>query len=144
MRCTIMIDGWIDKKRRTIINFLVSNRKWTMFLKSIDVSAISKTTEKVFEKWITLLKRWENTMSFKLWQIIQQTTKRKRLCAPCIAHCVNLMLEDYEKKIPIHEEIILKGKKKKNITFFYSRTSLISLLQYFKKGIYFVALVHLT
>ena len=39
MGCTIMTDGWTDKKRRTIINFLVNNPKGTMFLKSIDVSA---------------------------------------------------------------------------------------------------------
>ena len=46
--CTIMIDGWTDKKRRTIINFLVNSPKGTVFLKSIDASAISKTIEKVF------------------------------------------------------------------------------------------------
>ncbi|XP_027941001.1 uncharacterized protein LOC114194784 [Vigna unguiculata] len=38
-------------------------------------------------------------------------TKRKRLFwTPCAAHCVDLMLEDYEKKIPIHEETIPKGR----------------------------------
>ncbi|XP_068466227.1 uncharacterized protein [Phaseolus vulgaris] len=49
MGCTIMIDGWTDKKRRTIINFLVNNPKGTVFLKSIYAYAISKTAEKVFE-----------------------------------------------------------------------------------------------
>jgi len=47
--CTIMTDGWTSKKRRTIINFLVNSPKGTVILKSIDASAISKTTEKVFE-----------------------------------------------------------------------------------------------
>jgi len=60
-------------------------------------------------------------------------TKRKRLFwTPCAAHCVDLMLEDYEKKIPIHEETIPKGKK--ITTFIYSRSSLICLLQHFTKG----------
>ncbi|RDX71444.1 hypothetical protein CR513_49209, partial [Mucuna pruriens] len=47
--CTIMIDGWTDKRRRMIINFLVNNPKGTIFLKSIDASTILKTVEKTFE-----------------------------------------------------------------------------------------------
>jgi len=31
MGCTIMIDGWTDKKRRKIINFLVNSPKETYF-----------------------------------------------------------------------------------------------------------------
>src|ERR1044072_4960266 len=41
--CTIMTDGWIDRRRRTIINFLVSSPMGTVFLKSIDASHFSKT-----------------------------------------------------------------------------------------------------
>nr|KYP74597.1 hypothetical protein KK1_007283 [Cajanus cajan] len=49
IRCTIMISGWIDKKSRTIRNFLVNNPKGTMFFKFINASVISKIIEKVFE-----------------------------------------------------------------------------------------------
>jgi len=43
--------------------------------------------------------------------------KGKRLFwTPCVAHCVDLMLEDYE-KIPIHETI---RKGKKNTTFIFN------------------------
>lgn len=41
-----MIDGWTDKKIRTIINFLVNSPKGKNVLKSIDASVISKTTGK--------------------------------------------------------------------------------------------------
>jgi len=44
---TIMTDGWTDKRRRTILNFLVNNPKGTIFLKSIDASAISKIANKI-------------------------------------------------------------------------------------------------
>jgi len=44
-----MINGWINKKRRTIINLLVNSPKGTMFMKSIDAPTISKIAEKVFE-----------------------------------------------------------------------------------------------
>jgi len=45
-----MSDGWTDKKRCSICNFLVNNHKGTIFfLSSVDTSNISKTADKVFE-----------------------------------------------------------------------------------------------
>ena len=43
-RCTIITDGWNDKKIRT--NFLVNNPNGIVFVNSIDASAISKITDK--------------------------------------------------------------------------------------------------
>eukprot|EP00253_Pinus_taeda_P032330 PITA_32330 len=37
--CTVMSDGWTDQKGRTLIKFLVSCPKETMFIKSVDASA---------------------------------------------------------------------------------------------------------
>ena len=37
--CTVMSNGWTDQKGRTLINFLVSGPKGTMFMKSVDASA---------------------------------------------------------------------------------------------------------
>ncbi|KAE9615327.1 putative ribonuclease H-like domain-containing protein [Lupinus albus] len=47
--CTIMTDGWTDKRMRTILNFLVHSPKGTVFLKSIDASHISKTADMIFK-----------------------------------------------------------------------------------------------
>jgi hypothetical protein len=41
--CTLMADGWTDRWRRTIINFLVYCPKGTIFIKSVDASQHSKT-----------------------------------------------------------------------------------------------------
>jgi len=47
--------------------------------------------------------------------------KRKKLYwTPCAAHCIDLMLEDFEKKIPLHHDTIANGKK--ITTYIYSRT----------------------
>jgi len=142
MGCTIMIDGWMDKKRRTIINFLVNSPKGTVFLKFIDASAISKTSEKVFEMIDNVVEEvgednviqvvTDNAANYKAAGQMLMAKRKKLFWTPCAAHCVDLMLEDYEKKIPIHEETISKGKK--ITTFIYSRTSLICLLQHFTKG----------
>ena len=40
--CSLMSDGWIDGKRRCLINFLVNSPIGTWFMKSIDASDIIK------------------------------------------------------------------------------------------------------
>jgi len=59
--------------------------------------------------------------------------KRKKLYwTPCAAHCIDLMFEDFEKKIPLHQDTIANGKK--ITTYIYSRTGLISLLHKYSGG----------
>uniref|UniRef100_A0A0A9C5X0 DUF659 domain-containing protein n=1 Tax=Arundo donax TaxID=35708 RepID=A0A0A9C5X0_ARUDO len=42
--------------------------------------------------------------------------KRKMLYwTPCAAHCIDLMLEDFEKKIDLHKTTIQKGRKNINL-----------------------------
>jgi hypothetical protein len=47
--CTLMSDGWTDRKERTLINFLVNCPTGTIFVESIDASGYVKTGEKLFE-----------------------------------------------------------------------------------------------
>ena len=42
--CTIMSNGWIDQRGRTLLNFLVSCPKGTMFMIFVDASAHIKDT----------------------------------------------------------------------------------------------------
>lgn len=46
--CTIMSGGWIDKRRRTILNFLVIRTKCIVLLESIQASYLSNEWE-IFE-----------------------------------------------------------------------------------------------
>ena len=52
--CSFMLDGWTDRKERTLVNFLVNFSKRTMFMQCIDASSMIKTGEKMFE----LLEKW--------------------------------------------------------------------------------------
>ena len=52
--CSIMSDGWTDRKGITLVNFLVNCSKGIMFMKSINASSMVKTGEKMFE----LLDEW--------------------------------------------------------------------------------------
>jgi hypothetical protein len=47
--CTLMADGWTDRCRRTLINFLVYCPKGTVFIKSVDASQHSKTADMLFK-----------------------------------------------------------------------------------------------
>jgi hypothetical protein len=59
--------------------------------------------------------------------------KRKSLFwTPCAAHCIDLILEDFEKKLEVHQVTIVKGRK--ITSYIYSRTILISMLRHFTNG----------
>ncbi|KAL4300407.1 uncharacterized protein LOC107607456 [Arachis ipaensis] len=47
--CTIMVDGWTDRCRHTLINFLIYCPKGTIFLKLVDTSHVSKTADTLFK-----------------------------------------------------------------------------------------------
>jgi len=53
----------------------------------------------------------DNVANYKVVGQMLMVKRRRLFWTPCASHCFDLMLEDYEKKIPIHEDTIPKGKK---------------------------------
>ena len=56
--CSVMADGWIDERQRTLINFLVYCPKGVLFLKSVDTSPIIKNSDallKIFDEIVLLV-----------------------------------------------------------------------------------------
>ena len=41
--CSLMADGWRDRRGRSLINFLVNTPRGSMFIESVDASAYSHT-----------------------------------------------------------------------------------------------------
>ncbi|GJR04378.1 zf-BED domain-containing protein [Tanacetum coccineum] len=140
--CTLMTDGWSDRKNRPICNFLVNNPKGTIFLASIDTSDISKTKEKVFAMLDDFVKKiseehvvqvvTDNAANYKAAGEMLMNKRNKLFWTPCAAHCIDLMLEDFEKKIKEHKVTIVKGRRV--VSFIYNRTRLICLLKEFSNG----------
>ncbi|CAN1841571.1 hypothetical protein LINPERHAP1_LOCUS36532 [Linum perenne] len=140
--CSIMSDGWTDRKRRSICNFLVNSPKGTVFIESLDTSHYSKNTQKVFEMLDEVVEKVgeENviqviTYNASAYKAVGAKLMEKRqhlFWTPCAAHCLDLMLEDLEKKLPIHKTTIAKGRKITN--YIYGRAMLISMLKDFTKG----------
>lgn len=73
----------------------------------------------------------DNAANYKAAGDLLMQKRKQMYWTPCAAHCIDLMLEDFEKKIPLHKNTIASGKK--ITTFVYARTSLVSLLHKFTK-----------
>ncbi|PNX74391.1 HAT family dimerization domain containing protein, partial [Trifolium pratense] len=86
--CTIMSDGRTDK-RRTILNFLVNSPK----------------VEQVGEENVVQIVT-DNAANYKAAGAMLMEKRKKLYWTPCAAHCIDLMLEDFEKKTTVHRETI--------------------------------------
>eukprot|EP00253_Pinus_taeda_P036589 PITA_36589 len=109
--CTVMSDGWTDQKGRTLLNFLVSCPKGTMFIKSVDASHQIKDAKTLCDLLDAFILRHPTL----IW-------------TPCAAHCIDLMLEDIG-KIPFVKDIVDSSR---SITkFIYNHTSVLSMMRRF-------------
>ncbi|GKC96414.1 hypothetical protein Tco_1161856, partial [Tanacetum coccineum] len=98
---------------RSICNFLVNIPKGTIFLASIDTSEISKTKDKVFAMLDDFVEKigeehvvqvvTDNAANYKAAGEMLMDKRKKLFWTPCAAHCIDLMLEDFEKKIEEHK-----------------------------------------
>ncbi|XP_052304289.1 uncharacterized protein LOC18107321 [Populus trichocarpa] len=105
--CTLMADGWTDQKRRTLINFLVYCPKGTIFLKTVDVSDVSKTARLLYQLFreVVLYVGVENIVHMVTDNAANYVAAGKLLMeefpsifwSPCVAHCINLILQDIGK-----------------------------------------------
>ncbi|XP_014493054.1 uncharacterized protein LOC106755418 [Vigna radiata var. radiata] len=140
--CTIMSNGWTDRKRRSICNFLVNSPKGTLFLYSLDTSDISKTINKDFKMLDDVVEFVEeenvvqvvtdNAANFKADGELLMQKRENLYSTPCEAHHIDLIFEDFEKNLKVHELTIKKGRK--ITTYICGRSMLISLLKKFTKG----------
>ena len=116
--CSIMSDDWTDTKRRTLINFLVNSPAGTMFVKSVDASIYIKIGQKLFELLDSFVDEigesnnvhlvTDNGSSYVLAGKHLQISRPKIFWTPCVARCLDLMLEDIG-KIPRVKKVIQKG-----------------------------------
>ena len=63
--CTLMSDGWTDRKSRSLTNFLVNSPNGTVFIKSIDTSDVIKEAKKLFELLDSLVEEIGEKILFK-------------------------------------------------------------------------------
>jgi len=130
---SIMSNGWTNKKRRCICNFLVNSPKGTnFFLSSVDTSNMSKTADKVFKMLCAILERIkeenivqiiiDNAANYKVAGQLLMGKRKRLFWISYVTHCIDLILKDFEKKLEVHQVTIVKGKR--ITSYIYSRTIL--------------------
>ena len=105
--CTIMSDGWTDGKNCTIINFLVACPRGTIFLRSVDASDKVKDATLLFELLDDIIQIvgehnvvqviTDNASNYVLAGKMLESKYRTIFWTPCVAHCIDLMLENIGK-----------------------------------------------
>eukprot|EP00253_Pinus_taeda_P008701 PITA_08701 len=137
-RCTVMSDGWTDQKGRTLINFLVSCPKGTMFMKSVDASSHIKDAKLLCDLLDVLILEvgaehvvqviTDNAANYVIAGKMLMERHHILFWTPCSAHCIDLMLEDIG-KFSFVKDIVDSSK---SITkFIYNHASVLSLMRKF-------------
>lgn len=137
--CSIMADGWTNRKNAPIVNFLAYSPRGTVFLKSVDTSGLRKDKETLLEMFDEVVKEVgqenivqfvsDNEASFKAAGKALQQRYGTFFWSPCAAHCIDLMLENIcdPRYFPMIDETI---KKARNITkFIYNHAWVLALMR---------------
>ncbi|CAD6213230.1 unnamed protein product [Miscanthus lutarioriparius] len=102
--CTLMSDGWTDKRGRHLINFPVNSPAGTYFLESVDASSEvhdafmladlleAKIEEIGKDKMVQVIT--DNGANYKAAGRILMERISTLYWSPCAAHCLDLMLEE--------------------------------------------------
>jgi hypothetical protein len=136
--CTVMSDGWTDQKGRTLLNFLVNCPKGTMFVKSVDASAHVKDASLLCDLLDEFIREvgpqhvvqviTDNAANYVVAGRMLMQRYPTLFWTPCVAHCIDLILEDMG-KIPYIRDIVESAK---SITkFIYNHASVLSLMRRF-------------
>ncbi|XP_075665530.1 uncharacterized protein LOC142635217 [Castanea sativa] len=104
--CSIMSDGWTSQRNTPIINFLVYCPRGTMFLKSLDVSGLTRDADTLFKLFDKVVQEVgvENIVQFITDNDSAYKSAGKKLMqkygsfyrSPYAAHCIDLMLENFQ------------------------------------------------
>ncbi|CAN1262274.1 hypothetical protein LINPERPRIM_LOCUS11215, partial [Linum perenne] len=134
--CTIMADGWTDKRHRSFINFLVYCPMGTCFVKSGDSSGTVKTADNLFKMFASVIE-WvgpehvvhvvtDNASNYvKAGKKITQHYKNI-YWNPCVAHTMNLIMKD----ICALPHVSTLAKKASKVTIFvYNHGPILHWLQ---------------
>lgn len=139
--CSIIVEQCRTKNGRVLLSFLVYCPQATVFMKSVDASHAIYSADYLFE----LLKQViEEVGSENVVQVITNCEEPylftgKRLMesfpslywAPCLAHCVDLMLQDFSNLEWINETI----EQAKSLTkFIYNQSSVLNTMRKFTSG----------
>jgi len=74
----------------------------------------------------------DNAANFKAARELFMQKREHLYWTLCVAHCIDLIFENFEKQLKVHETTIKKGKR--ITTYIYGRAMLITILKTFTNG----------
>jgi hypothetical protein len=114
--CTLMSDGWTDRRGHQLINFLVNSPARTYFLESVDASTEAHDATMLadlFEQKIVHIGKenvvqvvTDNGANYKAAGKLLMQWISTLFWSSCAAHCLDLMLEDIGKLKDFKKSII--------------------------------------
>ncbi|XP_042410295.1 uncharacterized protein LOC121999718 [Zingiber officinale] len=122
-------------------NFLVNSPSKTVFLSSVETTNISKIADKIFEMLDDVEKVGEenvvqiisdNAANYKAVGKLLMEKRKNLFWTPCAAHCLDLMLEDFNKHDPMQKETIARAKLV--VSYIYSWGTVVNWMKEFTKG----------
>ncbi|KAH6756320.1 hAT transposon superfamily protein [Perilla frutescens var. hirtella] len=138
--CSIMTDGWSDRKRRSIMNLCVNSKLGTVFLSSKDFSNTSHTSEVIFDYVDQCI---DEVGLDNVVQIVTDNAsnnmgaakllKEKRpkiFWTSCAAHTIDLMLESIAKQSRFKKVI---DQARALTVFLYAHHKVLALIRLFTK-----------
>jgi hypothetical protein len=137
----MMSNGWTNGKGRTLLNFLVHCPRGTMFIKSIDASMHVKDATLLCELMDGFIQEiglqhvvqiiTDNATNYVVVGKLLMERHPTVFWTPCVAHCIDLMLEDVG-KISFIKEVIDQAR---SITkFIYNHAFVLSLMRKFTRN----------
>ncbi|XP_040991643.1 uncharacterized protein LOC121238717 isoform X2 [Juglans microcarpa x Juglans regia] len=133
--CSVMVDRWMDRTGRTVINFFVYCPKGTMFLKSVDASDITspETLLNLFDGVVQEVgpKNIVNFLtdtspSYKEAGKLLMEKYKTFFCTACGSHCIDLILEEIG-KIDLIKEVLAKARQVTQ--FIYNNAWVLNLMR---------------
>ncbi|XP_031095221.1 uncharacterized protein LOC115999514 [Ipomoea triloba] len=125
--CTLMSDGWTDRRNRHLINFLVNSPEGTFFLESVDASGESHDAAMLAR--LLEGQDWRNRKR-KSGRLLEEKIP-SLFWTPCAAHCLDIMLEDIG-KLPEFKQKIESARR--ITTFIYRHGRIRSAMREFTSG----------
>lgn len=138
--CSILSDDWRDSVvQKDIINFMVNSPKGSIFVKSMDVSDVSKDANLLFgilDKMVDEVGETnvvqviiDNASAYVKAGKMLEATRKHLYWTPYAAHCIDLMLEDIGKQIPRVKNCLKKAMSANG--YIYNYVGLINLMRKF-------------
>jgi hypothetical protein len=139
--CSIMTDAWSDGKRRSIMNLCTNCAEGTEFIKSIEMSSVSHTSEVILE---LVDKAIDDLGPENVVQVVTDNASNnmgaKKLLAEkrphifwtsCAAHTINLMLQGIGNLARFKKVI---DQSKAFTIFVYGHTRTLDCMRHFTEG----------